>query len=34
MIIFNAIIGMGATVMMTIIFFLLRLVFRLKPGKV
>lgn len=33
MTIFNAIIGMGATVMMPIIFFLLGLVFRVKPGK-
>lgn len=31
--IFNAIIGMGATVMMPIIFFFLGLIFRVKPGK-
>lgn len=31
--IFNLIIGMGATVMMPIIFFLLGLIFRVKPGK-
>lgn len=31
--IFNSIIGMGATVMMPIIFFLLGLIFRVKPGK-
>lgn len=31
--VFNTIIGMGATVMMPIIFFLLGLVFRVKPGK-
>jgi galactitol PTS system EIIC component len=31
--IFNTIIGMGATVMMPIIFFILGLVFRVGPGK-
>jgi len=31
--VFNTIIGMGATVMMPIIFFILGLVFRVKPGK-
>lgn len=31
--IFNTIIGMGATVMMPIIFFVLGLIFRVKPGK-
>ena len=31
--IFNTIIGMGATVMMPIIFFLLGLIFRVGPGK-
>lgn len=33
MIFFNTIIGMGATVMMPIIFFILGLIFRVKPGK-
>ena len=31
--IFNTIIGMGATVMMPIIFFILGLIFRVGPGK-